>query len=70
MNTTDKIINELAIQIANKTVENANLKVLLSESQEALEAINESQEALEAINKVMEANPELKELFDEAEKGM
>lgn len=60
MNTTDKIINELAIKIANMSVENANLKVLLSESQEALEA----------INKVMEENPELKELFDEAEKGM
>ena len=53
MNTTDKIINELAIKIANMSVENANLKALLSESQEA-----------------MEANPELKELFDEAEKGM
>lgn len=60
MNTTDKIINELAIKIANMSVENANLKVLLGESQEALEA----------INKVMETNPELKELFDEAEKGM
>ena len=60
MNTTDKIINELAIKIANMSVENANLKALLSESQEALEA----------INKVMEANPEPKELFDEAEKGM
>lgn len=60
MNTTDKIINELAIKIANMSVENANLKVLLSESQEVLEA----------IDKVMKANPELKELFDEAEKGM
>lgn len=60
MNITDKIINELAIKIANMSVENANLKALLGESQEALEA----------INKVMEANPELKELFDEAEKGM
>ncbi len=60
MNTTDKIINELAIKIANMSVENANLKALLGELQEALEA----------INKVMETNPELKELFDEAEKGM
>ncbi len=33
MNTQDKIINDLAIQLANKTIECANYKALYEEAQ-------------------------------------
>lgn len=33
MNTTDKVINDLAIQLANKTIECANYKALYEEAQ-------------------------------------
>lgn len=40
MNTQDKIINDLAIQLANKTIECANYKALY---EEALEKIKQLQ---------------------------
>lgn len=33
MNTADKVINDLAIQLANKTIECANYKALYEEAQ-------------------------------------
>ena len=33
MNTQDKVINDLAIQLANKTIECANYKALYEETQ-------------------------------------
>lgn len=36
METTDKIINELAVQLANKSIECANYKVFYDEAQEKL----------------------------------
>lgn len=42
MNTQDKIINDLAIQLANKTIECANYKALY---EEALEKIQQLQTA-------------------------
>ena len=33
MNTADKVINDLAIQLANKTIECANYKVFYEEAQ-------------------------------------
>lgn len=62
MNTTDKIINELAIQLANKAIEQANYKVFFDEAQEKLV---EAQAQLARVNKVLEADQALKELFDE-----
>ena len=62
MNTSDKIINELAIQLANKAIEQSNYKVFYSEAQEKLA---EAQAQLARINKVLEADEALKELFDE-----
>lgn len=60
MNTTDKIINDVAVQLANKTIECANYKALYEEAQEQLAR----------INNVLEADEALKELFDEiAQKG-
>nr|DAI29342.1 MAG TPA: hypothetical protein [Caudoviricetes sp.] len=60
MNTTDKIINDVAVQLANKVIECANYKALYEEAQEQLAR----------INNVLEADEALKELFDEvAQKG-
>ena len=39
MNTTDKIINDLAIQLANKTIECANYKALYEEAQEQIQQL-------------------------------
>lgn len=60
MNTTDKIINDVAIQLANKIIECANYKALYEEVQAQLAR----------INNVLDADEALKELFDEvAQKG-
>lgn len=61
MNTTDKIINDLGVQFANKTIECANYKALHEESQGKL---TETQAQLEKVNKVLQSNDELKTLFD------
>ena len=39
MNTQDKIINDLAIQLANKTVECANYKALYEEALEQIKKL-------------------------------
>lgn len=62
MDTTDKIINELAVQLANKAIEQANYKIFHEEAQEKLV---EAQAQLARVNKVLEADEALKELFDE-----
>lgn len=69
MNTTDKIINEMAIQLANEAIERANYKVFFEEAQEKLAEAQAQLEQAEAqlvrVNKVLEADEALKELFDE-----
>lgn len=55
MHTTDRIINDVAIQLANKVIECANYKALYEEAQEQLAR----------INNVLEADEALKELFNE-----
>lgn len=60
MYTTDKIINDVAVQLANKIIECANYKA----------HYGEAQEQLARINNVLESDEALKELFDEvAQKG-
>lgn len=60
MHTTDRIINDVAVQLANKIVECANYKALYEETHEQLAR----------INNVLESDEALKELFDEvAQKG-
>lgn len=44
MNTQDKIINDLAIQLANKTIECANYKALYEEAQEQLQQLQQEKE--------------------------
>lgn len=61
MNTQDKVINDLAIQLANKTIECANYKALYEEAQNKH---TEMQAQLEKVNKVLQSNDELKALFD------
>ena len=39
MNTQDKVINDLAIQLANKTIECANYKALYEEAQEQIQQL-------------------------------
>lgn len=62
MNQVDKVINEIAIQFANSTIERANYKALYEEAQAKLE---ETQEQLLKVNKVLQSDEKLKELFDE-----
>lgn len=62
METTDKIINELAIKVANLTVDVVNFKVLYNEALEENECLKQS---LERVNSVLENDKDLKELFDE-----
>lgn len=69
METTDKIINELVVQLANKSIECANYKVFYDEAQEKLveaqSQLTQAQAQLERVNKVLEKDEALKELFDE-----
>lgn len=63
MNTTDKVINNLGIQIANKSISEA---FNLAERDEAQEQFKQIHEQLEKINKILQSNDELKDLFDKA----
>ena len=48
MNTQDKVINDLAIQLANKTIECANYKALYKEAQTQLQQLQAEKEEKEA----------------------
>ena len=61
MNTQEKVINNLGIQLANKTISEA---FSLAERDEAQEQFKQVHEQLEKINKVLQSNEELKALFD------
>lgn len=62
MNTTDKIINDVAVQLANKIIECANYKALYEEVSEEYRRVNE---LLSKFNDVLDSDQALKELFDE-----
>lgn len=61
MNQADEVINDIAIQFTNKTIECSNYKALYEEAQAKLE---ETQEQLFKVNKVLQSDEKLKELFD------
>ena len=63
MNTTDKIINDVAVQLANKIIECANYKALYEEVNEEYQRVNE---LLSKFNDVLDSDQALKDLFDEA----
>ena len=48
MNQADKVINDLAIQLANKTIECANYKALYEEAQTQLQQLQAEKEEKEA----------------------
>ena len=56
MNTTDKIINDVAVQLANKIIECANYKAYYEQNNELLTKFND----------VLASDSALKDLFDEA----
>lgn len=62
MHTTDRIINDVAVQLANKIVESTNYKVLYEEASEEYKRVNE---LLSKFNDVLDSDQALKELFDE-----
>lgn len=55
MNTQDKIINNLAVQLANKSIESANYKAYFEEAQEQY---NE-------LISVLKSDEDLMDLFEE-----
>ena len=61
MKISDKVIQNLGIQLTNKTIDEA---YSLAERDEAQEQLQEAHMQLEKINKVLQSNEELKALFD------
>ena len=61
MNKTDKVINNLGIQLANKMITEA---FSIAECEDAQAQLQEANSQLEKINKVLQSNYELKALFD------
>ena len=61
MNISDKVIQNLGIQLTNKTIDES---FSLAERDEAREQLQEAHMQLEKINKVLQSNEELKALFD------
>lgn len=62
MNIQEKVINNLGIQLANKTISES---FSLAERDELREQLQEAHGQLEKINKVLQSDEKLKELFDE-----
>jgi hypothetical protein len=56
MHTTDKIINDVAVQLANKIIECANYKAYYEQTNELLTKFND----------ILASDSALKDLFDEA----
>lgn len=61
MNISDKVIQNLGIQLTNKTIDEA---YSLAERDEVKEQLQEAHSQLEKINKVLQSNEELKALYD------
>lgn len=61
MNTSEKVIQNLGIQLTNKIIDEA---FSLAERDEAREQLQKAHGQLERINKVLQSNEELKALFD------
>lgn len=61
MNISNKVIQNLGIQLINKTIDEA---FSLAERDEAQEQFKQVHAQLEKINKILQSNEELKALFD------
>lgn len=62
MNISNKVIQNLGIQLTNKIIDEA---FSLAERDELREQLQEAHGQLEKINKVLQSDEKLKELFDE-----
>lgn len=63
MNTVDRIVNEISLNLANAIVEATKYKVLYEEANEENQRVNE---LLSRFNSVLDSDKDLKDLFDEA----
>lgn len=63
MNTVDRIVNEISLNLANAIVEATKYKVLYEEANEEKQRVNE---LLSKFNSVLDSDKALKDLFDEA----
>lgn len=63
MNTVDRIVNEISLNLANAIVEATKYKVLYEEANEEKQRVNE---LLSRFNSVLDSDTALKDLFDEA----
>lgn len=67
MNTVDRIVNEISLNLANAIVEATKYKVLYEEANEEKQRVNE---LLSKFNSVLDSDTALKDLFDEASKKL
>lgn len=67
MNTVDRIVNEISLNLANAIVEATKYKVLYEEANEENQRVNE---LLSKFNSVLDSDTALKDLFDEAEQKL
>ena len=76
MNTTDKVINNLGIQLANKTISEAftlterdealdELRQVKAERDEALADFKNIKASFEKINEILQSDERLKNLYEE-----
>nr|DAK18441.1 MAG TPA: hypothetical protein [Caudoviricetes sp.] len=76
MNTTDKVINNLGIQLANKTISEAftlterdealaELQQVKAERDEALADFKNIKASFEKINEILQSDERLKNLYEE-----
>lgn len=63
MNTQDKVINNLGIQLANKMITEA---FSIAEREEAQEQLRNVQTELDKIHNIIQSDEQLKALFEEA----
>lgn len=76
MSTVDNVINQLAIELANKTVNGAydkaerdealaELQQVKNERDEALAELNNIKLGFEGMNKILQSDEQLKNLYEE-----
>lgn len=67
MNTVNKIVDDIAQNLANAIVEASKYKVLYEEASEENKRVNE---LLAKFNDVLDSDKDLKDLFDEVAKKL
>lgn len=76
MNTVDSVINQLAVELANKTINGAydkaerdealaELQQVKAERDEALASLKNIKLGFEGMNKILQSDEQLKNLYEE-----